>query len=106
MFRAPTDMPLLKIAEQIRFTTKAVEVIIAHRLEDIKAKLKSMSELEITEKKINRRLTTHRNSRRSTKNRHRHSRIHEYTDFADDTKVRFTTYKIKTPISNDFWMFF
>jgi len=85
-------MPLLKIAEQIKFTTKAVELVIAHRLEDIKSKFKSMSDLEVTEQKITRRLTTHRNSKRVRNRNHRHSKIHESYEVFDE-KEKVCTYQ-------------
>ena len=86
IFRAPADLSLLKVAEQIKYTTKAVELIIAQRLENMKTKFKSISELENAENKINRRLTSYRKASqkrdRESRRSNRHSKITE-VDFIE-----------------------
>ena len=86
IFRAPADLSLLKVAEQIKYTTKAVELIIAQRLENMKTKFKSISELENAENKINRRLTSYRKAsqkrERESRRSNRHSKITE-VDFTE-----------------------
>ena len=74
------------MAEQIKYTTKAVELIIAQRLENMKTKFKSISELENAENKINRRLTSYRKAsqkrERESRRSNRHSKITE-VDFTE-----------------------
>merc|ERR1711990_934408 len=81
IIRAPADLSLLKVAEQIKYTTKAVELIIAQRLENMKTKFKSISELENAENKITRRLTSCRKAsqkrERESRRSNRHSKITE-----------------------------
>ena len=89
IFRAPSDKPLLQVAEEIKYTTKAVELLITHQLENIRTKFKSISELETHEAKITRRLSSHRQSQRERARQYRRnnrlSRIRD--DHLEEPKV-------------------
>ena len=77
------------MAEEIKYTTKAVELLITHQLENIRTKFKSISELETHEAKITRRLSSHRQSQREKQRQYRRnnrlSRIRD--DHLEEPKV-------------------
>ena len=77
IIRAPDHISPLEVAQQIGQTTRAVELIIKNRIEVMRFKFRSFSELETEENKIARRLTHYRKSRRigGPGRHHRRSRI-------------------------------
>ena len=74
IIRAPDHISPLEVAQQIGQTTRAVELIIKNRIDVVRSKFRSLSELETAENKITRRLTDCRKSRRPGRH-HRRSRI-------------------------------
>lgn len=87
IIRAPDHISPLEVAQQIGQTTRAVELIIKNRMEVMRSKFRSFSELQTAENTITRRLTNCRKSRRIRGERHRRSRIHGLDDETNNLEI-------------------